>query len=169
MLSMPRPLCVRFGLNSSLKTSPQTDLPPKPVPSGSPPCTWVHNHAFRYSNKEKWLDTCTNYSNENSAGNCTSLSLCAVSPSEGHCGLHNDQFRLDDGVLYKFSFYLLTYLLTYILKRSVTPTTDSKIKIDLPSMHWQCQRCITKASKTSSSSTPHAFPKHERFGSRGIK
>ena len=38
MLSTPRPLCVRFGLNSSLKASPQTDLPPRPVPSGSPPC-----------------------------------------------------------------------------------------------------------------------------------
>ena len=42
ILSTPRPVCVRFGLNSSLKASPQTDLPPWPVPSGSPPCIWIH-------------------------------------------------------------------------------------------------------------------------------
>jgi len=47
MLNTPRPVCVRFGLNSSLKASPQIDLPPWPVPSGSPPCIWKwqwHTH-----------------------------------------------------------------------------------------------------------------------------
>lgn len=36
--STPRPVCVRFGLNSSSNGLPQIDLPPAPVPVGSPPC-----------------------------------------------------------------------------------------------------------------------------------
>ena len=37
MLSMPRPECVRLGLNSSGNAPPHIDSPPLPVPVGSPP------------------------------------------------------------------------------------------------------------------------------------
>ena len=39
MLSIPRPECVRLGLNSSGNAPPHIDSPPLPVPVGSPP--WI--------------------------------------------------------------------------------------------------------------------------------
>ena len=39
MLTTPSPLCVSDGWNSSAKGWPQMELPPVPVPVGSPPCT----------------------------------------------------------------------------------------------------------------------------------
>ena len=40
ILNIPRPVCVRLGLNSSANGDFQYDSPPSPVPVGSPPCTW---------------------------------------------------------------------------------------------------------------------------------
>lgn len=34
---IPRPVCVKLGLNSSSNFSPQIDVPPVPLPVGSPP------------------------------------------------------------------------------------------------------------------------------------
>lgn len=44
MESIPRPVCDRFGLNSSSNDLPQIDLPPAPVPVGSPPCICKEMH-----------------------------------------------------------------------------------------------------------------------------
>jgi hypothetical protein len=41
---MPRSECDSFGWNSSSKGLPHTELPPLPVPEGSPPCKSVRVH-----------------------------------------------------------------------------------------------------------------------------
>jgi hypothetical protein len=39
MERMPAPLCFNSGVHSSLKKPPKMELPPRPVPVGSPP--WI--------------------------------------------------------------------------------------------------------------------------------